>query len=110
MISSDRQDERWTQPETNNPTKSVRTSNFPSENWNPSGPGRGYIPKTRHKVVFEIPLPQSTVSDCLHTDKNALRDRIVALRAEGLSYREIAKEIGLHWTRVGQILKSHQSR
>ena len=31
---------------------------------------------------------------------------ILALRAEGLSYRTIAREVGLHWTRVGQILKS----
>ena len=39
-------------------------------------------------------------------DKDALRDHIIALRGQGLSYREIAQEIGLHWTRVGQILNS----
>jgi len=27
------------------------------------------------------------------------------LRAQGWSYREIAAEVGLHWTRVGQIVK-----
>jgi DNA-directed RNA polymerase specialized sigma24 family protein len=27
------------------------------------------------------------------------------LRAQGWSYREIAREVGLHWTRVGQILR-----
>lgn len=70
---------------------------------------RGYIPKTRHQVVFEIPLPQSTLSDRLYTDKDALRDHIIAFRAEGLSYREIAQEIGLHWTRVGQVLNSTES-
>lgn len=68
--------------------------------------GRGCCPKTRHKLVFEIPLPQSTVSGHLYTDKNALRDHIIALRAEGMSYRKIAQEIGLHWTRVGQILNA----
>ena len=41
---------------------------------------RGCFPKTRHKVVFEIHLPQSTVSNRLHTDKNALRERIVVLQ------------------------------
>jgi hypothetical protein len=66
---------------------------------------RSYIPKTRHTLFFEIPLPHSTVSDHLHTDKNALHNCIVALRAKGLSYREIAHETGLHWTRIGQILK-----
>jgi DNA-directed RNA polymerase specialized sigma24 family protein len=34
-----------------------------------------------------------------------LRAKIFELRAEGWSYREIAREVGLHWTRVGQILK-----
>jgi DNA-directed RNA polymerase specialized sigma24 family protein len=34
-----------------------------------------------------------------------LKETILALRAAGWSYREIAREVGLHWTRVGQILK-----
>ena len=67
---------------------------------------QGYIPKTRHKLAFQIPLPQSTVGNHLHTDKNALRERIVALRAEGMSYRKIVRVVGLHWTRIGQILNS----
>ncbi|MBL8160750.1 MAG: hypothetical protein JNJ61_02110 [Anaerolineae bacterium] len=28
------------------------------------------------------------------------------MRTNGMSYRQIAREIGLHWTRVGQIVKS----
>ena len=72
--------------------------------------GRGHLPKTKHKLVFEIPLPQATVSTHLHTDKNALRERIVALRAEGMSYRKIAQEIGLHCTWIGQILRSRQGK
>ncbi|MCC6803488.1 MAG: hypothetical protein IT319_11440 [Anaerolineae bacterium] len=28
------------------------------------------------------------------------------LRAQGMSYREIAQVVGLHWTRVQQIVKS----
>jgi DNA-directed RNA polymerase specialized sigma24 family protein len=27
------------------------------------------------------------------------------LHAQGWSYREIAAEVGLHWTRVGQIVR-----
>jgi hypothetical protein len=28
------------------------------------------------------------------------------LRADGLSYRAIGEALGLHWTRVGQLVKS----
>ena len=38
-------------------------------------------------------------------DKAKLKETILALRALGWSYREIAEEVGLHWTRVGQIVK-----
>jgi hypothetical protein len=55
--------------------------------------------------VFELPLPLSSITDLKYPDKVQLREQIVALRAEGWSYREIAREVGLHWTRVGQILK-----
>jgi DNA-directed RNA polymerase specialized sigma24 family protein len=34
-----------------------------------------------------------------------LKETILALHAQGWSYREIAREVGLHWTRVGQIVK-----
>jgi DNA-directed RNA polymerase specialized sigma24 family protein len=40
-----------------------------------------------------------------YPDKTAQKQVILALRAQGWSYREIAEEVGLHWTRVGQILK-----
>jgi hypothetical protein len=61
--------------------------------------------KTRHIHTFEIPLPLSTVTDLKYPDKVKLRETIAALRAEGMSYREIARVVGLHWTRVGQIWK-----
>jgi DNA-directed RNA polymerase specialized sigma24 family protein len=38
-------------------------------------------------------------------DKAKVRETIFQLRAEGLSYREIAKVVGLHFTRIRQILK-----
>jgi DNA-directed RNA polymerase specialized sigma24 family protein len=34
-----------------------------------------------------------------------LKEAILALRAQGWSYRQIAAEVGLHWTRVGQIVR-----
>ena len=38
-----------------------------------------------------------------------LRETIFVLRAQGMSYRAIAREVGLHWTRIGQILKAEKS-
>jgi DNA-directed RNA polymerase specialized sigma24 family protein len=43
-------------------------------------------------------------------DKAKVRETIFKLRAEGLSYREIAKVIGLHFTRVRQILLAEARR
>lgn len=34
---------------------------------------------------------------------------IVMLHEAGWSYREIAAEVGLHWARVGQIIKSTET-
>lgn len=45
-----------------------------------------------------------------YSDKSEQRRVILELRALGWSYREIADEVGLHWTRVGQILKSAQRK
>lgn len=38
-------------------------------------------------------------------DKTKLKETIMALREMGWSYRQIGREVGLHWTRVGQILR-----
>jgi hypothetical protein len=64
--------------------------------------------KTRHIHTFEIPLPPSTETNLKYPDKGKLMETIVALRAEGWSYREIARVVGLHWTRVGQIVKANK--
>ena len=61
---------------------------------------------TRHKLDLSISVPQSTKSDQLHPDKEQLRSNILELRQQGLSYREIAQAVGLHWTRIQQIAKS----
>ncbi len=66
---------------------------------------RADLLKTRHTHEFVVPPALSTPSNTLYPDKAILRAKIFELRAEGWSYREIAGEVGLHWTRVGQILK-----
>ena len=64
--------------------------------------------KTRHSLRFDIPLPASTESDLRNPDKEQLRADILAMRESGMSYRQIAREVGLHFTRVQQIVKSRE--
>ncbi|MFN8564679.1 MAG: hypothetical protein U0703_24350 [Anaerolineae bacterium] len=40
-------------------------------------------------------------------DKELLHATIMELRQQGMSYREISPMVGLHWTRIQQIAKSH---
>jgi hypothetical protein len=65
---------------------------------------RGAVPNTRHTLLFDVPVPPSTATNFVHVDKAQLLVDILALRAEGLSYRAIGEALGLHWTRVGQLL------
>lgn len=64
------------------------------------------VPLTRHILQFDIPLPPSTESALRNPDKDTLRQTILDLRAKDMSYRQIAEIVGLHWTRIPQILKS----
>jgi DNA-directed RNA polymerase specialized sigma24 family protein len=48
----------------------------------------------------------SATNNRKYPNKSEQKRVILALRALGWSYRELAEEVGLHWTRVGQILKS----
>jgi hypothetical protein len=61
------------------------------------------LPLARYILRFDLPLPASAESDLRHPDKDALRQTILDLRARGMSYRQIAKAVGLHFTRVKQI-------
>lgn len=61
-------------------------------------------PYTRHKLTFDLPVFPSNTQK--YSDKSEQRRVIMQLHAQGWSYREIAAEVGLHWTRVGQIVKS----
>lgn len=67
---------------------------------------RGKVPLTRHKLDFTVPLPASTVKKRAFPDKAALRECVLEMCAKGMSYRQIAREVGVHWTRVGKIIQS----
>ena len=67
--------------------------------------GRGTGTLTRHIQGFAITPSPSTLARDFWPDKQLLRDRIIELRAQGLSFRRISAVVGLHWTRVAQILK-----
>jgi hypothetical protein len=54
---------------------------------------------------FEIALPQSTVTKLLFSDKTLFRTLVLEMHEQKMSYREIGKALGLHWTRINQILK-----
>ncbi len=54
---------------------------------------------------FEIPLPHSTVTKLSFSDKAVLRTLVLEMHEQKMSYREIGRALGLHWTRVGQILR-----
>ncbi|NDJ75048.1 MAG: helix-turn-helix domain-containing protein [Chloroflexi bacterium] len=69
----------------------------------------GSHPYTRHTLEFDLPVFLSNAQK--YADKVEQRRVILQLRAQGWSYRQIGREVGLHWTRVGQILKAaHQNR
>lgn len=64
------------------------------------------LSSTRQRHDFDIPVPESTASRERHPDKARLRTRVLALRAAGHSYRAIGQQLGLHHSRVWQIVKS----
>jgi hypothetical protein len=67
---------------------------------------RGTVPLTRHILPFDIPVPTSTLSEQLNADKDLLRKQVLEMREAGMSYRQIGAVVGLHWTRVGKIVKN----
>jgi hypothetical protein len=62
-------------------------------------------PITRHTLDFQILLPQSTVTKFSFSDKALLRTLVLEMHEQKMSYREIGRALGLHWTRVHQIIK-----
>ena len=66
---------------------------------------RDTVPLTRHILRFDIPLTASTESNSRNPNKEQLRADILSMREHGMSYRQIAAALGIHWTRVGQIVR-----
>lgn len=66
---------------------------------------RGSVPLARHMHRFAISVPQSTASRARNPDKPQLRATILAMIEQGMSYRAIGAVLGIHWTRVGQVVK-----
>jgi hypothetical protein len=69
---------------------------------------RGRVALTRYKLAFNISLSDSTYSKNLNPDKVQLRETIFELRAQGWSFRQIAQVVGLHWTRIQQIVNKNR--
>jgi len=63
----------------------------------------------RHIHRFDIPVPLSTESDLRNPDKEQLRADILIMLRQGMSYRTIGAALGIHWTRVGQIVKQNRA-
>ena len=63
-------------------------------------------PITVHTLKFEMPLPQSNVTKLSFSDKALLRTLVFEMYEQKMSYRKIGKALGLHWTRVHQILST----
>lgn len=66
---------------------------------------RGFVPFPSQKRRFIVLESAYVIATSRHIHKRELKDRVFRLRDEGLSLREIAREVGLHWTRVWQILQ-----
>ena len=64
------------------------------------------MPYTRHTLDLVVLPPQSTQSNQQQPNKEQLRSNTLNLRAQRKSYREIAQMVGVHWTRIHQIVKS----
>ena len=62
----------------------------------------------RHMLNFEILLPLSTVTKVSFSDKALLSTLVLDMHEQGMSYRELGRALGLHWTRVHQIVKSYR--
>jgi hypothetical protein len=56
--------------------------------------------------------PEGTFSKAIHQHEFVVSQSLstLTLRAEGMSYREIARAVGIHFTRVQQILREAKGR
>ena len=66
---------------------------------------RGYVPFPRLQQPFEVAYSADFLAKERNPNKELLRATILELREQRMSYREIAQVVGLHWTRIQQIVK-----
>ena len=66
---------------------------------------RDCTPFPSQKRRFEVAYSEVVIATKRNPDKERLRDIVQGMREQGMSYREIAQVVGLHWTRVEQIIK-----
>ena len=71
---------------------------------------RDIVSYTRHALNFNLALSSSTQSKLRYPDKQTLRSFILELRAQGMSFRQIAAVVDLHWTRIQQIVNESNAR
>ena len=66
---------------------------------------RGVVPYPSHKWRFVVLESAYVISASRHKQKRELETQIMQLRNDGHSLREIGQMVGLHWTRVWQVLR-----
>ena len=64
------------------------------------------MPRARQMSARYRSSVASTESKLRNPDKDLLRAEIFALRGRSMSFCQIARAVGLHWTRVQQIVKA----
>ncbi len=57
-------------------------------------------------MLFEIVIPASTNSRSRYPDKAQLRETIRLMRQDGMSYREIGRQLYIDASRVWQLFKT----
>ena len=62
---------------------------------------RDFVPFPTQKQALCVPILAQK-----HPDKTHLRETIRLMRQDGMSYRENGKQLGIHWTRVRQIVNT----
>ena len=68
---------------------------------------RALFSSPSQKLDFELAQSDIAIAAQRNPDKALLHATIMEPREQGMSYREISPVVGLHWTRIQQIVKSH---
>ncbi|MBK8023900.1 MAG: hypothetical protein IPK19_21310 [Chloroflexi bacterium] len=71
---------------------------------------RGFVPFPSQTRWFAVLISAHEQAVRQNPDKQQLREAIFQMSASGMSYREIGTVLGLHWTRVGHVMREERSR